>query len=203
MTQGSKSKVVSIWVQLSAVFLLAAGMSATAYCQDDGDGYAMMIQTSPVDGGRLEPGTGVHRFGEAESVTLKAIPAPGYTFVYWLGSVDSPSTYETSVRIDGPKIVIAVFERSEFGLLIDDGLPSGAGRGGLVSVPSPIGMGSRARPARGAFPPPVPPPPEVNDFPVPGPNDQEPIPEPATAVLMAVGAMSMMWRNRKRGAILK
>ncbi|MCK5172047.1 MAG: PEP-CTERM sorting domain-containing protein, partial [Planctomycetes bacterium] len=134
------------------------------------------------------------------------IPAPGYTFVYWLGSVDSPSAYETSIRVDGPKIVIAVFERSEFGLLIEDGLISGSASGGMMSVPSPIRMGRGARPSRGAFPPPVPPvppPPEVNDFPVPGPNDQEPIPEPATAVLMAAGTISMMRRNRRRRAILK
>ena len=198
---------------LLAAFLVAAGPYHRAYCQSQTDGYAMMIQASPVDGGRVTPDSGVHRFGSDETVTLKAVAQPGYRFVYWLGDVNNPATSETTIEINGPKIVVAMFQRSEFDLPVEvRRLVSGSGSGGGTGVPNPIGMGGGISPARGAFPRPEFPPLDRNDFPVPGdgdndgsfpipgPNDQEPIPEPATVVLMSLGALAIM-RNR-RGSLV-
>jgi len=98
--------------------LLAAAIAVCAiapygYCQSD-DGYALLIQQSPPNGGIVTPEIGVYDAELDERVTIKAIPKPGYRFMIWLGDVDDPSSNVTTVSADGPKMVIAVFERSEF-----------------------------------------------------------------------------------------
>lgn len=170
-------------------------------------GYSLLIEQSPIDAGKVAPQIGVYKAGLDEVVTLTAIAKPGYQFVYWLGDVTDPGTNETTILVDSPKIVIAVFERSEFELPLEAGIVSGGGRGGLRWRPDfKPKRGGGAGGGRGGggdgdgdgeeeggdeFPVPAEP------FPVPE-NDVEKIPEPATAALLGLGAVSLALGRVKR-----
>ncbi len=190
-------------ISFIAIALVAvAAITQSAYCQDEGY-YSLMIQQSPVDAGFISPGVDIHQMPIGEHVTLKAIPKPGYRFVYWMGNVSDASASEAIVVMDGPKIVVAVFERSEHELTLeaDDfpgGVVPGGGRGRLSAVRSGISAGGpvsasgpritpRRRPPRESQ--------QSDDFPVPG--KENPIPEPTTVVLLGMGGL-MLLRRKKR-----
>ncbi len=213
MTETDKPKRIISGLMAAAIAVMIASGSQTGYGQlydyFDMDeyydyGYALLIEQSPVDAGKITPQVGVYRAELDEVVTLRAIPKPGYRFVYWLGDVTDATTNETTIFVDAPKIVIAVFERSEFESLLEAGIVSGLGRGGLRWRPD-------FRPRRGgggggAGQPPgelteIPEP--KDEFPIPGdlfpvPEPDEEIPEPATIILLGVGAASLMLGQRKR-----
>ena len=146
-----------------AVFSTAYGVEADT---------ALLIQQSPVDGGTVTPGTGVHDLENGSMVRLSAHPRPGYQFVYWLGDVQDSTAVNTVTCADSPKIVIAVFERieQEFSMHRDrlynapierlfPGRAEGGGGGGV----SPAGGSPESSP------------------------DPVPIPEPTTAILLLSG----------------
>jgi len=76
--------------------------------------YDVYMQESPPGSGVITPGVGVHTYNGNENITLVTAPKVGYRFVGWLGDVRDPSANRTSLIVDGPKIVIAVFERDEY-----------------------------------------------------------------------------------------
>ena len=160
-------------------------------------GYCLLIEQSPIDAGKITPQSGIYNAELDEVVVLRAIARPGYQFVYWLGDVTDPTTNETTILMDSPKIVIAVFERSTFELPIEGGIVSGIGRGGLRRRPdfSPRGMGGAAPNVPPPIEPPEPPEPLYYEFPVPE-NDNEEIPEPATMILLGLGIVPLVVRRR-------
>lgn len=194
-------------------------MAPYGYCQSD-DGYALLIQQSPPNGGVVTPGVGIYDAELDERVTLKAIPKPGYRFMIWLGDVDDPTSNVTTVSADGPKIVIAVFERSEFEPKAkveyeDDGFEfGGSGGGGGIRRGSHPFSGGDGGGVPGAWPtiwPDWDPPiddddDDENNFPVPDdgegglPVPDEPIPEPATIMLFGFGASFVLRRKREKRA---
>ena len=183
-----------------AAAIISAVMSPT-YGRNDT--VSFLIQQTPPNGGYVTPDIGVHRMAFASDVKITAVPKPGYQFVYWLGDVVDPTSSSTIVHLDGPKIVIAVFERvsHEFLIVLTAATSRPAhgliprrregGKGGAVTSPPP---------ERDEFH--VPQPPQSDDFPVPEPPQDddfpvpEPIPEPATVLLMTLGAL-FATRNRK------
>lgn len=187
--------------RVSAVVLAAVAVvlaSQFAYSQEDG--YAMMIQESPAGSGKITPGIGVHEIGLNETITLTAIPKPGYQFVYWLGDVSDPTTNETTITVNGPKIVVAVFERTEYEqMLVSDAVRASIGGGGMVRS----GIRARTGPAirvsdhrRFKFPDF-----NIDDFlsKFPVPNEDEVIPEPASIMLLGGGALMVLRRRRRKG----
>jgi len=170
-------------------------------------GYSLLIEQSPIGAGKVAPQTGVYKAGLDEVVTLTAIAKPGYQFMCWLGDVTDPTTNETTILVDSPKIVIAVFERSKFDLPLEAGIVSGMGGGGLRGVPDfrPRGGGGGGGRFRKPVEPVEPPEPLEHEFPVPAEpfpvpeNDDEEIPEPATAALLGLGTLllSLSRGNRK------
>ena len=64
----------------TAVLLLSAG----AMAQADENGYAVLIEQSPIHAGTVNPGLGVHKEAVGSTMTLTALPKPGYRFLYWL-----------------------------------------------------------------------------------------------------------------------
>lgn len=187
----------SILVVILALFFF--GLPDLAYCQTGRP--VLLLQRLPADGGTITPDTGVHHVELNTSVTLTAIPKPGYQFVYWLGDVSDPTLNRTTAYLDAPKIIVAVFERAEFeleGMLeIGSGIPGGfwggirASAGDYSRQGYVGGGGTQTQKVSRPTPKPPLPPPEV---PIP-------IPEPATMVLLAVGGYLALavHKNSRRG----
>jgi len=189
-----------------------------AYCQNDQ--IAMMLQTMPPKGGTITPGAGVHSFSVNSEVVLTAVPKPGYQFIYWMGDVSDPTSPNTTAYLDSPKIIIAVFERSEFEFEFHVVERAGSTPTGGMRASAPdysrqgyTGGGAK-RPHKWRWPSFEPPPksepdepdePQQDDFfPVPDESDNQafpvpqPNPEPATGLLLITGAfLAVRFRSRK------
>jgi hypothetical protein len=187
-----------------AITVIVAGPLGAAYCQTSGP--VLLLQQTPVDGGTMTPEAGVHRFELYTDVTLSAVAKPGYQFVYWLGDVSDPTSATTIVHLDAPKIVIAVYERTEYEFLRGTELITSIPIGGAVASSGDyrrVGFGGPVlrRPAGRSAQVPFEPP-ETPEFPVPEPEPAElpvPVPEPATVALLGLGsALVCSLRKTKR-----
>jgi hypothetical protein len=178
---------------------------------------ALLLQQSPADGGIITPAEGVHKLELGSEITVTAVPRPGYQFVYWMGDVDEPTSSRTTLYLDAPKIVIAVFEQAQFEQLFVAGASQNRPGGGLwrsASQPAQGGFGGpggrRPRVRRllvnGDEEPPDDddddegedfPIPEGEDFPIPEGGFPSPeIPEPATVLLLGLGSLALLRRRR-------
>lgn len=175
---------------------------------------ALLLQQTPVDGGKVEPGIGVHRLSGNSQITLRAVPQPGYQFVTWLGDVDEPYSPVTEAYMDSPKIVIAVFERTEYEAIAAAEIVYTLGSGGRratnhdLSTGTASGTGGKRSSAyrrpryneheeeedEDDFP--VPDEGEIDDFPVPGEGE---VPEPATVILLILGGALVRMRGKRLG----
>ena len=215
MAKTCKYRIVALR-KITFVIIVAAALSTQAFCQDEIDEYVLMIQQTPVGAGTITPETGVHSFTVNEKITITAMPKPGYLFLYWLGSVDDMTTNRTTVLVDAPKIVIAVFERAEFALLTElESLRTGIGRGGGSYRGEGFGTGRGINPGVPRVPGEPPFVPDLNPVPVPEddpeddlpipeddfpvPDDEEFVPEPATIILLGFGtALARIRKNKKQ-----
>lgn len=165
-----------------AITIITGGWLAPAYCQTPD--VALLLQQTPSKGGAITPIAGVHHFELNSEITLTAAPKPGYQFLYWLGDVSDPAATKTVVYLDKPKIVIAIFEQTENGTLVEEvGLSfggGGAGGSGLVNTVANFGYtggmssgaGGRAKSPKVVY---------VKNI--------EAIPEPATCILLVLGSL--------------
>ena len=189
---------------LAVCFLLAMVVPLPAQT----DGYLLMVQQSPVDAGTVTPQAGIYRTSLNDTITLTAFPQTGYRFVCWLGDVTEPTANSTTILVDAPKIVIAVFEREEFAVALNEEglLVPGQGSTGLRASPSRVRPGvsispgepkiydtedySRRRPD------------DPDDFPVPdvGDDDEFPVPEvpePATLLILSSGTLGLLFMRKR------
>lgn len=128
----NSSKLRSYAVVICSTTLLFC-FSVRAAIQENGT--ALMLDASPAEGGYLNISTGVHMYDIDSDVMLKAVPKSGYQFVCWLGNVSNATASSTTVLLNSPKMVIAVFERTQFAMVgteEQEVTGGGEGNGGLV-----------------------------------------------------------------------
>lgn len=187
------------WSVALAILVIMAGLLERAHGQTEA--VTLILQQTPSEGGTVTPVPGVHHFALNTEVTLTAIPKPGYQFICWLGDVSDRAAERTVAYLDRPKIVVAVFERSQYDTPMNDTGSGGgrvggssAGRSSVDSV-ADFSWGGPARvagPTRGpraakqskaeaAIPEPQPPAP--------------PVPEPATGILLSLGGLFALARR--------
>lgn len=199
----------SIFIRWQGVILALAvvlyGLLEPAYCQDiasqpsaewqpRADATVLLMQQPDSHAGSVTPDVGVHHFDLDADVLLTAVPKPGYYFVYWIGDVSDPTAISTTIYMDTPKIVVAVFARSEFAVSLDDTMMLGGGGGGGLR-PSAAdysntvyeGGGSKRSSSSSSSSSP----PTSDKFPVP-------TPEPATMLLLGLGSLLLVRRRTKR-----
>ncbi len=177
-------------LRLTICFILVLGFKTLA-----SSNYAVLLQESPAGAGEIKPGIGVQNFGVNETVTLTTVANSGWKFVYWLGDVSDPTANRTMMSVDGPKIIIAVFARDEF-VNIEPGEAFSAGPGILTprhdAIGGDLGGGSGPPPSNPHYDYPSTPTPP--DMPPPVPPE---VPEPATMLLLGIGA-GLFITNRKK-----
>jgi hypothetical protein len=186
---------VSGWAIGLAVVLIAVGLLEPVHGQI-GE-VALVLQQTPSQGGTITPGPGVHHFSPNAEVTLTAIPNPGYQFTCWLGDVSDPAAQRTVTYLDRPKIIVAVFEQAKYATPLATGRTSG---GGLISSATDFG-GRGPSGAVGGSPGSVIAKHTKSEPSVPeseSPASSAPVPEPATAILLAVGGLFALARRGAR-----
>lgn len=174
-------------IALATALTIVVGGLARHACAETPE-YDLFIQRSPVEAGEVTPNTGSHRIYANSSVTLTAAPQPGYRFAYWLGDVSDPSAERTTIVVNEPKIVIAVFHIEPAKRLEDQIAPTGAGGGfdmlaGTATDLSTPGWSPAGGAAKG----------DTKIIPTIIPVV---IPEPATITLLSLGLVTLCRRRR-------
>lgn len=198
---------ISIVLAFFALGLLSAD---SALCQ--AKSYSLLLQQMPSQGGIISPEIGVHYYSSESQVTLIAVPQPGYQFVYWLGDVLDPTANKTTALLNESKVIVAVFQQVEEGqLIVGQNVPtSGGGGGGSFSSGSPISPTVNRTKGGGGSPnsgesTPTPPggegdpglePPDNPPDPVDPPVDPPGVPEPATGLMLTLGAAALLGKRR-------
>jgi hypothetical protein len=204
-------------IYTKALILMLALAFGPQFANAQADGTILLLQQSPHNGGAVSPATGVHKFDQNANVTLTATPKPGYQFVYWLGDVSDATARTTTAYLDTPKIIIAVFERVKYDFAFFEELPPSRAGGGGRGQPRRTSAdysgqggfggpgGRRPHKYRGpSYEPYEPPDDDQDDFPVPNDIDDfpvpdpEPIPEPATGLLLALGALLARPKRKRK-----
>ena len=176
-------RILSLTVATIAVALAAAARADTG-------AYDLLIQRSPVQAGDVSPNTGSHRISANASVTLTAAAQPGYRFAYWLGDVSDPSSERTTILVNEPKIVIAVFHPDRTKRAEEQIRPSGGGGGSDMLGPTAVDLQIPGwSPAGGAAKG------DTKTVPTVIPVV---IPEPATAALLILGLVALRTGRRSR-----
>ena len=178
---------------LIALIMLTA-ISSVGFCQDT---VALMIQQTPPQGGSVSPDVGVHDIAKNNVVTLTATPKPGYKFAYWLGDVGDAASATTVMSLASPKMVIAVFERSDFGFAFYEAGPTSAPnenlRGSAEDLVAQTDSAVAGKRGHNYSYSDTPDDEEEDDgFPVPE------VPEPVTIILLGLGSAFVSTRKIKR-----
>ena len=219
--KSKKENQFSVKYRLAAIFAVVA-MVLCCSAQAQTNNTVFLLQQTPANGGSITPDIGVHEFESDTEVVLTATPEPGYQFVYWIGDVSDPTASRTVAYVDSAKIIIAVFERVAHQFLATIEYATSAPNEGTrprydyINAGQGGGGGGR-RPGKWSWPSrPTIEWPEPQPVPVPGASEEEeseilvpaeemallvpgtePVPEPATILLLS-SAIPLLRRRKSR-----
>lgn len=162
---------------------MAAVLGLAAGAHGDAPAFDLCIEQSPAKAGRVTPDSGTHRFSANALVALTAEPQPGYQFAYWLGDVTDPTAKQTTVHVNSPKVIVAVFlpaEKDPF----ERKLGGGGGGGGDMLAATAVDLSSPGWSPSGG---------RKRDT-IETPTIHTP--EPATLALLTLGALVLRRRRR-------
>lgn len=177
----------------AALVIITCWLLAPAICQDSD--VALLLQQTPSKGGAITPDAGVYHFKINSEVVITAAAKPGYQFAYWLGDVGDPTAVSTVVYLDKPKIIIAVFEQSSYGVPpVEKGVSSGGGGGGggsgFVQTAMTFGQAGNISGVSGGIKPKM----QKSIY----PKTNQVVPEPATCILLAIGGVFALTGRRNK-----
>jgi len=184
-------------VFLTCIMVVSCTFSS-AYCQSQK--ITLLVQQTPNDGGKVTPDEGAYKFDENSEVTLTAIPNNGYVFVHWLGDVSDQESTSTTVHLNKPKIVIAVFEPVKDAIEPSNNIGSSGGGGGSSLVGNHVNVGNSVSISSGGGGGFVKP--EGQVVFVPAGDNPPTVPEPATGLLFALGSFLTLRKRRREKANL-
>ncbi len=182
---------------LLAVIIVVSCTFSSAYSQSQK--ITLLVQQNPSDGGKVTPNEGTYKFDQNSEVTITAAPNKGYEFLYWLGDVSNQESISTTVRLDKPKIVIAVYEPVKSSDDVSErNIPNfsgggGGGGGGLVGNRVSIGNSISINDGGGT-------PQKPTIIYVPSGENSPVVPEPATGLLLALGSLFTLTKRRSEKA---
>ena len=183
MKRGHSSRRSLALATVTAVVVATVGLRAHAQTPE----YNLFIQGSPADAGCVTPVMGSHRISANSSVSLTASAQPGYQFAYWLGDVSDPSAERTTILVNEPKVVIAVFHREPTGRVHDQIGSAGGGGGFDMLTPTATDLTAPGwSPAGGGR----------GDTRIVAVVVPVVIPEPATIALLTMGLCALRRRTR-------
>lgn len=195
---GMRSQInLGLRVIITAIMLILADLAGSARCQ--GADFSLLIQQVPPEGGDVTPRPGVYHFKPDTEVVLTANPKPGYKFICWMGGVSNPAERSTATCINRPKIIIAVFERTEYGTLFAQSGAGGGGGGGDSVGYAPTAENymqlMASGPGKMSGKPIIFQPVDIEKL-LPHEPDEPVVPEPATAILLGLGGFFTFIRRR-------
>ena len=179
---------------MTAILITLGVLLSPAFSQLPG--VTLLLQQSPAQGGTVIPAPGVYDFALGAEVTLTAVPKAGYHFVCWLGDVSDPTSSTTTACLNKPKIIIAVFQQTDYDVLLVGGGMSGSRRGVSGAIASPSFSSYTPSDNDDNPTPPEPPDKEDDPEPPPPPPPPPPVPEPATMMLLGLGGLALL-RGRR------
>jgi hypothetical protein len=171
-----------------AIIIVVTCTYSSAYSQSQQ--ITLLVQQTPNNAGEVTPIEGAYKYEQDAEVTLTATPREGYEFIHWLGDVSDQESTSTTVHLNKPKIVIAVFEPVGEVLDTTSHISSGGGGGGLIS--NRVAIGNSVSISGGGGSP--------SEPAVYAPSSEPPaVPEPATGLFLALGSFfAFTKRPRKK-----
>jgi len=74
--------------------------------------YTLNINTSPVDGGTVSRSSSMDSYRAGTSVTVTAVPNPGYVFIGWSGALNT-TNLEVKITMNGDRWLTAGFKKDD------------------------------------------------------------------------------------------
>ncbi|MFH1614727.1 MAG: hypothetical protein ABIG61_06560 [Planctomycetota bacterium] len=184
------------WIPGILLLLVAQMPFVTCAAMPPQKDCVLLLQRTPINGGTVTPSVDeAHYYETNTTVKLVAIAKAGFHFVYWLGDVSEPTANNTTVTLDTPKYIIAVFSKDKFGFVSKIGIPQSAGGPANLLPYTPLSSPGSVSPSSSPSSPSSP------NLPVLV-IEEEPIivPEPAASAILVLGAIYLL---RKKNTMMR